>query len=110
MAACAWVAREADSAPSAARARGVWELALDSGGHWYESRTHFCGYLPGVAQDPEGTLTACYRVTQAGLRELRRLHGAEADEEPEEGVERSQPRPSRRKREQPAPGADAGSG
>ncbi len=27
---------------------------------------------------PDGTLSACYRVTQNGLREFRRLHGIEA--------------------------------
>lgn len=58
----------------------------------------------------DGTLAACYRVTAAGLREFRSLHGAEADEEPAEVVERPRPRHPRRKREQPAPGAEAASG
>jgi hypothetical protein len=58
---------------------------------------------------PDGTLSACYRVTPAGLREFRRLHGVEADEEPEEVVERPRPRHPRKKKEQPAPGAEAGS-
>src|SRR4051812_47532738 len=29
---------------------------------------------------PNGTLSACYRVTQTGLREYRRLHGLDAVE------------------------------
>ena len=47
---------------------------------------------------PDGTLSACYRVTQAGLREFRRLHGVEADDEQPE-TEKSLPRPPRRKKE-----------
>ena len=59
---------------------------------------------------PDGTVSACYRVTPAGLKEFRRLHGVEAVEEPPEGVEKPQPRHLRKKRERPTPGADAGSG
>jgi hypothetical protein len=57
---------------------------------------------------PDGTVSGCYRVTPAGLREFRRLHGVEAaDDEP--GVVEKPPRHPRRKRERPAPGADVGS-
>jgi hypothetical protein len=58
---------------------------------------------------PDGTLSACYRVTQAGLKEFCRLHGVEAVDEEPGAVEQPPGRP-RGKRERPAPGADAGSG
>lgn len=48
---------------------------------------------------PDGTLSACYRVTQNGLREFRRLHGIEAVEEPVEPAEKSPPRFARKKKE-----------
>jgi hypothetical protein len=50
----------------------------------------------------DGTLSACYRVTQQGLKEFRRLSGVEAADEQPEAVEKPQPRYSRRKKEQPA--------
>ena len=50
---------------------------------------------------PDGTLSACYRVTQNGLREFRRLHGIEAAAEQPEPAEKPQPR-SRKKKEQTA--------
>jgi hypothetical protein len=51
---------------------------------------------------PDGTLSACYRVTQQGLREFRRLNGAEAVEECSEAPERSHPRLPRKKKDQAA--------
>lgn len=52
---------------------------------------------------PDGALSACYRVTQQGLREFRRLHGVEAaDEPPAEPTDRPQPRFPRKKKERPA--------
>ena len=52
---------------------------------------------------PDGTLSACYRVTPHGLRAFRRLHGEEAADEPAEPAERPQPRFPRKKKDQPAP-------
>jgi len=47
---------------------------------------------------PDGTLSACYRITQSGLREFRRLNGMAA-EEPTEATEKPQPRFPRKKKE-----------
>ena len=44
---------------------------------------------------PDGTLSACYRITQNGLRELRRIQGVEALEQ-SEAVEKPQPRFARK--------------
>lgn len=58
---------------------------------------------------PDGTLSACYRVTPAGLREFRRLHGVEAAEEQPAAAEEPRPRPPRRKKEKtPADAAASG--
>ena len=48
---------------------------------------------------PDGTLSACYRVTQHGLKEFRRIHGIEAVEEPPETAEKAPPRFARRKKD-----------
>lgn len=59
---------------------------------------------------PDGTLSACYRVTPAGMREFRRLHGVEAAGKPPEAAETPPPRPPRRKKERAAASAAAASG
>ena len=59
---------------------------------------------------PDGTLSACYRVTQHGLREFRRLHGVEASDEQPEPAEKPQPRFPRKKKEPAASDAVAASG
>ena len=46
----------------------------------------------------DGTLTACYRITQEGLREYRRIHGIVVIEERSETTEQSQPRNPRKKK------------
>lgn len=48
---------------------------------------------------PDGTLSACYRITQNGLRELRRIQGVEVVEDRSETAEKSQPRFSRKKKD-----------
>jgi len=59
---------------------------------------------------PDGALSACYRITQNGLREFRRLHGVEvADEPPAEPTDRPQSRFPRKKKERPASEAVAAS-
>jgi hypothetical protein len=47
----------------------------------------------------DGTLSACYRVTLNGLREYRRFHGVEIDEERSEAPEKPQPRFPRKKKQ-----------
>jgi hypothetical protein len=59
---------------------------------------------------PDGTLSACYRVTPAGLREFRHLNGVEAAEEPPEATEWPRPRPPRRKKERPPAAAATAAG
>lgn len=56
---------------------------------------------------PDGTLSACCRVTQQGVREFRRLHGVEAADEQPEPTEKSQPRFPRKKKEPIASDATA---
>jgi hypothetical protein len=46
---------------------------------------------------PDGTLSACYRITQNGLREVRRIQGIDGVEERPETTEKSQPRFPRKK-------------
>jgi hypothetical protein len=46
----------------------------------------------------DGTLTACYRITQEGLREFRRIHGIVVIEESSESSEQSQTRNPRKKK------------
>lgn len=46
----------------------------------------------------DGTLTACYRITQEGLQEYRRIHGIVVIEERSETTEQSQPRNPRKKK------------
>jgi len=48
---------------------------------------------------PDGTLSACYRVTPTGLREFRRLHGIEAAAEQPEPTDKPHPRFPRKKKE-----------
>lgn len=60
---------------------------------WIEQNT---GHALGRA---DGTLSGCYRITQSGLREYRRIHGIEAAEEQAEAPEKSQPRIPRKKKE-----------
>ena len=59
---------------------------------------------------PDGTLSACYRVTQQGLREFRRLHGVEVADEQLEPVEKPPQRFTRKKKEPVASDAVAASG
>jgi hypothetical protein len=47
---------------------------------------------------PDGTLSACYRITLNGLREHRRIHGVEIAEESSQTFDRSQPRFARKKK------------
>jgi hypothetical protein len=54
-----------------------------------------------VSVRPDGTLAACYRVTQNGLREFRRTSGLEAVEEQPEVAEKPQPKFPRKKKEKP---------
>ncbi len=58
---------------------------------------------------PDGTLSACYRVTQNGLREFRRLHGIESTAEQPEPAEKPPPRFPRKKKEPAAAEAVAAS-
>ena len=48
---------------------------------------------------PDGTLSACYRITLYGLREYRRFHGVEIAEESSQALEKSQPRFARKKKQ-----------
>lgn len=50
-----------------------------------------------AALGPDGTLLACYRITQSGLREFRRLHGVEGTEEQPEPTEKPRQRFPRKK-------------
>lgn len=54
-----------------------------------------------VSVRPDGALAVCYRVTQNGLREFRRICGLEAVEEQPEVVEKPQSKFPRRKKEKP---------
>jgi hypothetical protein len=47
---------------------------------------------------PDGTIANCYRITQEGLREFRRIHGIVVIEESSEPSEESQPRKPRKKK------------
>lgn len=47
---------------------------------------------------PDGALAACYRVTQHGIREFRRIHGIEAVEDQPQPTENAQPRAPRKKK------------
>lgn len=59
-----------------------------------------------VLQD--GTLSACYRITLNGLRQYRRLHGVEVEDERSETPEKLQPRfPRTRKPKSEASAAPA---
>jgi len=60
---------------------------------WIEQNT---GHAAGR---PDGTLSGCYRITQKGLREYRRIHGIEAVEEQSDAPEKPQPRIPRKKKE-----------
>lgn len=62
---------------------------------WVEQDTGHVGLRP------DGALAACYRVTQNGLREFRRVSGLEAVEEQAESAERPPPRFPRKKQEKP---------
>ena len=67
---------------------------------WIEQNT-------GRAQlRPDGTLSACYRITLHGLREFRRVHGVEATEDPSEATEKSPPRVPRKKKDKAPPRSD----
>ena len=59
---------------------------------WIEQNT---GHAVGR---PDGTLSGCYRITQNGFREYRRIHGIEVVEEQPEKTEKS-PRLPRKKKE-----------
>jgi hypothetical protein len=52
-----------------------------------------------VSLRPDGALAACYRVTQHGLREFRRISGVEAVEEQPEVTEKPQSKFPRKKKE-----------
>ena len=60
---------------------------------WIEQNTGHACLLP------DGTLSACYRITPNGLREFQRMHGIEAVAEHSETPENSQPRFLRKKKE-----------
>jgi hypothetical protein len=55
---------------------------------------------------PDGTLSACYRITLNGLREYRRFHGVEIVEERSEPAKKS-PLKFPRKKKQKAESAEA---
>jgi hypothetical protein len=57
----------------------------------------------------DGTITACYRITQHGLREFRLIHGIESVEESSKTTEQSKPRVPRKKKEKTDAHAVAGS-
>jgi hypothetical protein len=63
---------------------------------WIEQNT---GHAVGR---PDGTLSGCYRVTQQGLREYRRIHGIEAVEEQPDTPEKA-PRLPRKKKDKKEP-------
>lgn len=69
---------------------------------WVEQNT---GHAVGR---PDGTLSGCYRITQNGLREYRRIHGIEAVEEPE-AIDKAPPRVPRKKKEKKEPEVTAAS-
>jgi hypothetical protein len=50
-----------------------------------------------IEQNTGQALSACYRITLNGLREFRRIHGVEMEEE--ETPEKSQPRFARKKKQ-----------
>jgi len=90
--------------------RTVWrDRVMRMGGVGPEQLTALHGELiafDGIEQNtghavllPDGTLSACYRITQSGLREFRRLNGTAAAEEPTEATEKPQPRFPRKKKE-----------
>lgn len=64
---------------------------------WIEQNT---GHALGK---PDGTISSCYRVTQNGLWEDRRIHGIEAVEESSETNEKPKPRIPRKKKEKNEP-------
>ena len=61
-----------------------------------EQNTGHAGLLP------DGTLSACYRVTLTGLKEFRRFHGGEVPEEQLDVIEKPQPRFPRKKKGPPS--------
>ncbi|MBA4192034.1 MAG: hypothetical protein C0467_28990 [Planctomycetaceae bacterium] len=65
---------------------------------WIEQNT---GHALGR---PDGTISGCYRITQNGLREFRRIAGIEAVEQ-EETTEKPQPRIPRKKKAKSEPQA-----
>jgi hypothetical protein len=58
---------------------------------WIEQNTGQANFLK------DGTISACYRITLHGLRELRRFQGVEVEEECSEAPEKAQPRFPRKK-------------
>ncbi len=64
---------------------------------WVEQNT---GHALGKA---DGTISACYRVTQNGWWEYRRIHGIEAVEESAETSEKPRPRIRRMKKDKNQP-------
>lgn len=50
---------------------------------------------------PDGTLSACYRITLNGLREFGRLQGVEINEKPPQAQEQKAPRFPRKKKQKP---------
>ncbi len=68
---------------------------------WIEQNTGHAGCRP------DGTLSGCYRITQHGLREFRRIRGIEFTEENSDVNEKPQPRIPRKKREKTDPSAVA---
>ncbi|MCE9563356.1 MAG: hypothetical protein K8U57_15045 [Planctomycetes bacterium] len=60
---------------------------------WIEQNT---GHALGKA---DGTISSCYRVTQNGLWEFRRIHGIAAVEESADTNEKPKPRIPRKKKE-----------
>ncbi|MBN9519359.1 hypothetical protein J0H58_12690 [bacterium] len=62
---------------------------------WIEQNTGHVIVRPGSA------LAACYRVTQHGMREFRRISGLEPVEDQPEVAEKPQPKFPRKKKEKP---------
>jgi len=60
---------------------------------WIEQNT---GHALGK---PDGTISGCYRVTQNGLWEFRRIHGIEAVEEPTDSNDKPKLKIPRKKKD-----------
>jgi hypothetical protein len=52
-----------------------------------------------IEQNTGQAISACYRITLNGLREFRKFHGVEIEEQHSQIVEKSQPRFTRKKKQ-----------